>query len=89
MLIKVILPRLGLTMEEGTLLKWFKNVGESIEKDEPLFEIETDKVTMEVKSIVDGKLVEILVKEGETVPVLETVAMVEDTTGHSESKERS
>ncbi len=63
------MPQLGETIVEGTILKWLKEVGESIERDEALFEISTDKVDTEVPSPVNGTVSKILVEEGQTVPV--------------------
>ena len=63
------MPQLGETIVEGTILKWLKSEGESIDRDEPLFEISTDKVDTEVPSPVAGTLTKILVAEGTTVPV--------------------
>ncbi len=63
------MPQLGETIVEGTILKWLKAEGESVERDEPLFEISTDKVDTEVPSPVAGTVTSILVAEGETVPV--------------------
>ncbi|MDH4112167.1 MAG: 2-oxoglutarate dehydrogenase, E2 component, dihydrolipoamide succinyltransferase [Actinomycetota bacterium] len=75
------MPQLGETIIEGTILKWLKAEGESIERDEPLFEISTDKVDTEVPSPVAGTLTKIIVAEGETVPVgteLAEIASEED-----------
>jgi pyruvate dehydrogenase E2 component (dihydrolipoamide acetyltransferase) len=66
---KIQMPRLGETIVEGTILKWLKQEGETIERDEPLFEISTDKVDTEVPSPISGVVTKILVAEGETVPV--------------------
>ena len=63
------MPQLGETIVEGTILKWLKKEGESVARDEPLFEISTDKVDTEVPSPVEGTVTKILVAEGETVPV--------------------
>jgi 2-oxoglutarate dehydrogenase E2 component (dihydrolipoamide succinyltransferase) len=63
------MPQLGETIVEGTILKWLKQEGESIERDESLFEISTDKVDTEVPSPVNGTVSKILVEEGQTVPV--------------------
>jgi pyruvate dehydrogenase E2 component (dihydrolipoamide acetyltransferase) len=63
------MPQLGETIIEGTILKWLKAEGEAIERDEPLFEISTDKVDTEVPSPVTGTVAKILVEEGQTVPV--------------------
>ena len=77
------MPQLGETIVEGTILKWLKAEGETIERDEPLFEISTDKVDTEVPSPVAGTVTKILVAEGETVPVgteLAEIASGEDAT---------
>jgi pyruvate dehydrogenase E2 component (dihydrolipoamide acetyltransferase) len=72
---EVILPRLGQGMESGTIVRWLKSEGESVEKGEPLFELDTDKVTQEVEAETNGVLLKIAVAEGE-VPVGETVAFI-------------
>ena len=77
MMIDVILPKQGLQMEEGTIVKWLKKVGDSVTEGENLFEMETDKVTMEVPSPATGVLRKILKAEGESVPVAEVVAVIE------------
>src|SRR5207245_10004361 len=74
---KVTMPQLGETVVEGTILKWLKQEGESIGRDEPLFEISTDKVDTEVPSPVAGKVVQIKVPEGETVQVGTELALIE------------
>jgi pyruvate dehydrogenase E2 component (dihydrolipoamide acetyltransferase) len=71
------MPQLGETVVEGTITKWLKQEGETIERDEPLFEISTDKVDTEVPSPVAGKIVEIKVPEGETVSVGTELALIE------------
>jgi len=76
MLQKVILPQLGQTMEEGKIEKWHKTEGDTVRKGDVLFEVTTDKATLEVESFVDGVLKKILASEGETVPVNEVVAVV-------------
>src|SRR6202008_1276236 len=63
------MPQLGETVTEGTITRWFKQVGETIAADEPLFEVSTDKVDSEVPAPTAGVVSEILVPEGETVPV--------------------
>ncbi|HEV7527139.1 MAG TPA: biotin/lipoyl-containing protein, partial [Acidimicrobiia bacterium] len=65
----VTMPQLGETVTEGTITKWFKQVGEKIDADEPLFEVSTDKVDSEVPAPQSGFVTEIVVQEGETVPV--------------------
>ena len=73
---KIIMPQAGVTMEEGTIVKWLKGVGEYVKKDEPIVEVETDKVQMEIESTASGTLLKILVEEGETVPVTTPIAFV-------------
>jgi pyruvate dehydrogenase E2 component (dihydrolipoamide acetyltransferase) len=72
------MPQLGETVTEGTITKWFKQVGEQVAEDEPLFEVSTDKVDSEVPSPVTGVLSEILVPEGETVDVGAVLARIGD-----------
>ncbi len=69
MAIEVYMPQLGLTMTEGTVLKWLKKTGEMVRKGEALFEVETDKVVQEVTSLDEGVLLKLMVEEGKTVPV--------------------
>jgi 2-oxoglutarate dehydrogenase E2 component (dihydrolipoamide succinyltransferase) len=68
---------MGESLAEGTLTKWFKKVGDAVKRDETIFEISTDKVDSEVQAVSAGILAEILVKEGETVPVNAVVARLE------------
>jgi pyruvate dehydrogenase E2 component (dihydrolipoamide acetyltransferase) len=72
------MPQLGETIVEGTILKWLKQEGDTIERDEPLFEISTDKVDTEVPSSVGGTVTKILVEEGQTVPVGTDLAEVNE-----------
>jgi 2-oxoglutarate dehydrogenase E2 component (dihydrolipoamide succinyltransferase) len=72
------MPQLGETVTEGTITKWLKAVGEAVERDEPLFEVSTDKVDSEVPSPASGVLEQIVVPEGETVDVGTVVAVVSD-----------
>jgi pyruvate dehydrogenase E2 component (dihydrolipoamide acetyltransferase) len=74
----VTLPQLGETVTEGTITRWFKQVGEAVAADEPLFEVSTDKVDTEVPSPVAGTLTEIRANEGDTVPVGAVIAVVGD-----------
>jgi pyruvate dehydrogenase E2 component (dihydrolipoamide acetyltransferase) len=84
------MPQLGETIVEGTILKWLKQEGEAIERDEPLFEISTDKVDTEVPSSVGGTVTKILVQEGQTVPVGTDLAEVsEDGAGGTPSGEQA
>ena len=77
----VEMPQLGETVTEGTITRWFKQVGETVAEDEPLFEVSTDKVDSEVPSPVSGTLSEILVEEGDTVDVGTVLARVGDAGG--------
>ena len=74
----VILPDLGESVTEGIIIRWMKGVGDTVERDEPLYEVSTDKVDSEVPSPVAGVLVEIVVPEGDTVAVGGTVAVIGD-----------
>ncbi len=73
----VIMPQLGETVTEGTVSNWYKKVGDTVRADEPLFEVETDKVTTEIPSIASGVLKAILVEPGATVPVGTVLAVIE------------
>jgi|SRR5262245_29563450 len=73
---EVVMPQMGESIAEGTIVRWIKKVGDEVDRDEPLFEISTDKVDAEIPSPAAGVLTEIKVKEGETVPVNEVVAMI-------------
>ncbi|HEX6942363.1 MAG TPA: dihydrolipoamide acetyltransferase family protein [Gemmatimonadaceae bacterium] len=75
--IDVLMPSMGESLAEGTLTKWLKKVGDAVKRDETIFEISTDKVDSEVQAVSAGVLAEILVKEGETVPVNAVVARLE------------
>ncbi|NQT58737.1 MAG: 2-oxo acid dehydrogenase subunit E2 [Bacteroidetes bacterium] len=72
----VIMPKQGLQMTEGIILQWFRNEGDSVNKGEPLFSIETDKLTIDIDSPETGTIVKILKEEGETVPITETIAIL-------------
>jgi len=74
----VIMPQMGESIAEGTVTKWHKKVGDRVERDEPLFEISTDKVDTEIPSPVSGILSEIRVGEGQTVPVNTVVGVIGD-----------
>jgi len=75
--IDVVMPQMGESIAEGTLSKWLKKVGDQVKRDEPMFEISTDKVDAEIPAPTAGVLAEILVKEGQTVPVDTLVARLE------------
>ena len=72
----VVMPQMGESIAEGTIVRWIKKVGDEVDRDEPLFEISTDKVDAEIPSPAAGRLAEIRVKEGETVPVNSVVAVI-------------
>ena len=74
----ILMPQMGESIAEGTIVRWIKKVGEAVDRDEPLFEISTDKVDAEIPSPVAGILAEIKVREGETVPVNSVVATIGD-----------
>ena len=74
----VVMPQMGESIVEGTLTKWLKKPGEHVDRDEPLFEISTDKVDTEIPSPTAGTLSEVLVEEGKTVGINTVVARIED-----------
>lgn len=74
---EVIMPKIGLDMEEGTISKWLKGAGDTVKEGEPLVDIETDKVVTTVESSLDGTLVEIVAEEGDTVEITKVIAWVE------------
>src|SRR5881296_2998426 len=75
--IDVLMPQMGESIAEGTLSKWLKKVGDEVKRDEPLFEISTDKVDAEIPAPAAGVLAEVKVQEGQTVPVQTLVAVIE------------
>jgi 2-oxoglutarate dehydrogenase E2 component (dihydrolipoamide succinyltransferase) len=72
----VVMPQMGESIAEGTIVRWIKKVGDAVDRDEPLFEISTDKVDAEIPAPAAGVLTAIRVKEGETVPVNSVVAVI-------------
>lgn len=80
-MIDVVMPQMGESIVEGTLTKWTKKVGEKIERDEPMFEISTDKVDTEIPAPSSGTVAEILVQEGQTVGINTVVARIDETGG--------
>ena len=83
----VVMPQMGESITEGTLTKWLKKPGESVARDEPLFEISTDKVDTEIPSPVAGTLAEALVEEGDTVEINTVVARVQEEGGEAADEE--
>src|SRR5690242_21863367 len=75
------MPQMGESIAEGTLSKWLKKVGDSVKRDEPIFEISTDKVDAEIPAPSSGVIAEIIVQEGQTVPVSTVVARLETEVG--------
>jgi 2-oxoglutarate dehydrogenase E2 component (dihydrolipoamide succinyltransferase) len=82
----VVMPQMGESIFEGTITKWLKKTGDPVQKDEPLFEISTDKVDAEIPSPVAGILTEIKVQEGATVGINEVVAIVSDNAPNSRTE---
>jgi pyruvate dehydrogenase E2 component (dihydrolipoamide acetyltransferase) len=80
-MIDVVMPQMGESIVEGTLTRWLKKPGEKVERDEPLFEISTDKVDTEIPSPAEGVLSEVLVQEGATVAINSVVARIGDGNG--------
>ena len=76
MAVNVTMPKWGLTMKEGRISKWFKSEGDTIQKGEPFFEVETEKITNVVEAIADGILFQIVVSADTTVPVGTIVAVI-------------
>jgi pyruvate dehydrogenase E2 component (dihydrolipoyllysine-residue acetyltransferase) len=88
----VVMPQMGESIAEGTIVRWIKKIGDEVDRDEPLFEISTDKVDAEIPSPAAGVLTDIRVKEGETVAVNSVVAVIggaSDPTGARASAEPS
>ena len=75
---KILMPRLGLTMEEGTITKWYKSDGDYFKEGEVLFEVMTEKIVNDIEATFAGKLIKILIKEGETVSVSVIIAEAEE-----------
>jgi len=75
--IEVLLPQWGMGMSEGSIVTWLKKVGDSVVEDEPLAEVEAEKVEEILESPATGTLIEILVKEGETIEVRTVIAIIE------------
>jgi pyruvate dehydrogenase E2 component (dihydrolipoamide acetyltransferase) len=74
--VEILMPKFGLTMTQGTLVEWLKAEGDSVEKGEPLFEIESDKVVLEVEAPASGVLVKVLAAPGDTLPVGDVIGLI-------------
>lgn len=88
----VVMPKAGMAMETGKIVKWLKAEGDKVETGEPLLEIETDKVNMEVEAMNSGTLLKILAHEGETIPVVQTIGYIGqpgETVGGTESQKEA
>src|SRR5688572_18048817 len=75
---KVIMPQMGESIFEGTLTRWLKKPGDAVKRDEPLFEISTDKIDSEIPAPASGTLQQILVQEGQTVEINTVVGIIGD-----------
>src|SRR5213078_1537585 len=84
----VLMPQLGETVAEGKITKWFKSAGDAVKPGDNLFEIETDKVSMEVPSTETGVLAEIRVGAGEVAPVGAVIAVIAGAAGAAPSQPR-
>ena len=73
---EIIMPKNGMDMKEGVLLRWLVKVGDKVEKDDPVMEIETDKVTMESEAPAGGTVLALYYEEGATIPVLKTMGYI-------------
>jgi pyruvate/2-oxoglutarate dehydrogenase complex dihydrolipoamide acyltransferase (E2) component len=73
---EIIMPKAGMAMEEGTITRWLKCVGEEVKEGEPLLEIETDKVSMEIEAAFAGVLIQILASAGDVVPVTQVIGYI-------------
>ncbi len=87
MKIEIIMPQMGESIAEGTIIKWWKQPGDAVEKDEILFEISTDKVDTEIPSPADGTFTEIVIPEGETVSIGTVLGYIETETDQAVVKE--
>ena len=76
---KINFPKSGMGIDEGTVLRWLKGVGEGVEKGEVIVEIETAKATQEVEAPVSGTLTQILVPEGQSLPVNTALGIIEES----------
>src|SRR5688572_21412887 len=83
---KVIMPQLGESIFEGTITKWLKKKGEKVQRDEPLFEISTDKIDSEIPAPASGVVQDILVEEGKTVQINTVVAVIGDESAEPSQK---
>src|SRR6266702_104555 len=73
---ELIMPKVGDAMTEGKVIRWYKKAGDAVSKGEPVLEIETDKVNLDLEAASDGTLAEVRAKEGDMIPVGETLAQI-------------
>src|SRR6476659_823599 len=73
---EIIMPKMGDAMTEGKVVRWYKKTGEAVKKGEPVLEIETDKVNLDLEAEADGTLGDLRAKEGQMIPVGETLAQI-------------
>ena len=85
---EIVMPRMGLTMETGTIVHWLKQEGESVAVGEPLLEIETDKATVEIEALEGGTLQKIVAKAGDEIPVGGVIAYMGQAGEAAEEKPR-
>ena len=83
MAVEIYMPKNGMDMVEGTIVRWLKEIGDHVDKDEPVMEIETDKITMESESPAEGYLLAKYYEDGAVVPVLTTLGYVGEKGGES------
>ena len=83
---ELAMPRLGIAMDEGSIVKWLKTEGEEVERDEVLLVIETDKVEIDIPSPWTGVVVEVLAQEGEVVKILQPIARIRETSTHGRER---
>ena len=86
---EVVMPQMGESVVEGTVTQWFKSLGQAVQRDEPLFEITTDKVDVEIPSPSDGVLVEICAQPGETVAINYVVAILDNEAAEGDRTQAS
>lgn len=82
----VTMPQLGFDMQEGTLVRWLKQPGDTVERGEPIAEVETDKAVIEIESFYSGVLTKLLIEEGATVPVGTPIAVIDTGEGEGEAE---
>src|SRR5512143_2343973 len=82
----VVMPQMGESIAERNIVRWIRKVGDKVDRDEPLFEISTDKVDAEIPSPAAGVVAEIRAKEGDTIPVNEVVAVIAEAGAQAQAQ---